>query len=1273
MIMFTPWLMPNHAENDGGEVCSFGYEALTPTELEPEKARSYIDALNFAYEQRDIRNIAVTGPYGAGKSSVIKTWCKAKDGALRVLTVSLADFDMQNYADDANTSSAEGSKEEEKKTISSVEKSIEYSILQQILYKNKKHELPYSRIDRISCVTVEQIAQSATLLTGIMLLTGIALFFLAPHYVTAKLSLPEVFSRYLLERPFAARLAGVVVSLAGSLGLLLSQLHRIGIFDRKVSLDKVDLLKGAVTTRPSSPSLLNIYIDEIVYFFDSTRYDVVIFEDLDRFNSGRIFIKLREINQIINNCLSDRKPVKFIYAVRDGVFNSVESRTKFFDFVMPVIPVMDNQNASDHFSKKFKKEELKEQGLSECIARIATFIPNMRVMHNITNEFRLYQNIVNNRENLTKLLAMIAYKNLCAEDYHSIDSKKGILYNFIKEYIDRDIQNDILASTDNDIEESRKLLEKIEKEKNEGRKALRKELLEPYINENHKHLLIFQTDRRITLEEAIEEEEVFFNILNEREINTVLINQNQYFFKTSGNETKRLRSEYNERCPIVDAKNNDDLKKIKSKLSSLDSLKEKIYFETVSEISIRLTNARFIEWIKIQSEAGVILDHGDNEQHGFIFFLLSNGYLSTDYMFYRSIFMAGGLSENDNAFLKAVMAGSEPEKTFHFHLDNTYNVIDRLRKLGVLQRYNAQHPAVITWLLDNDALTLRQNLMLLLGLDEGGKSLFLLEMTLKDWSIEQRLRYLNFFVSHEDILMKLVTLLCEHIHLSIVHEITACLFCVQNSGRQLIRVSNIHYIKRLINTQVNILNSLPDGYSNFFIENIRQMNIKLPHIPLADNEEQKECLHNIVSLGLFSFSDVNIENICRSLTRDTNISQGEFLRRPLMLIESLHIPHLETVIYENINAFISSIFIKSKETNRVHELLGLKNISLDTTELLINEMEFQVDALKTITNRTDNQNIDNQIKKRNIYSMLINKDRVLPSISNLVQLLHDDEIDHRSEVVQWANDNDTNLKPSEMIFSSSHGINNFLVKFICSPHLHEKTLLLLIPCFKICFIDVPKTISLRTAEVLYSENKLAPILDVFTGLYTALCGDKQNTMKMNTLLSNLIADWPPLLSSDPDEIFYIENDFDVELARMIFDHHRINDNSKVRALRWLKDKDPALLGQSRIMSLHTLAKFNRWTLEDALRLPLLRACLTSGDADKNMVTVVLNSFANVNYHGLLPQERFRKIPHSPELWELAELLSEAGFIHPPKLGSGRDAQKIVITPPRHYSDGESEE
>lgn len=121
------------------------------------------------------------------------------------------------------------------------------------------------------------------------------------------------------------------------------------MFDWRVSIDKVDVLKGAISTRPAAPSLLNVYIDEIVYFFEQTQYNVVIFEDLDRHNDGAIFIKLREINQLINNSLPSDKPVRFIYAVRDNLFSTPESRTKFFDFVMPVIPVMDSENAPNIF------------------------------------------------------------------------------------------------------------------------------------------------------------------------------------------------------------------------------------------------------------------------------------------------------------------------------------------------------------------------------------------------------------------------------------------------------------------------------------------------------------------------------------------------------------------------------------------------------------------------------------------------------------------------------------------------------------------------------------------------------------------------------------------------------------------------------------------------------------------------------------------------------------------------------------------------------------
>lgn len=48
-------------------------------------------------------------------------------------------------------------------------------------------------------------------------------------------------------------------------------------------------------------SLLNNCLDEIVYFFSRSQHKIVIFEDLDRLGNTEVFVKLREINQIVNN------------------------------------------------------------------------------------------------------------------------------------------------------------------------------------------------------------------------------------------------------------------------------------------------------------------------------------------------------------------------------------------------------------------------------------------------------------------------------------------------------------------------------------------------------------------------------------------------------------------------------------------------------------------------------------------------------------------------------------------------------------------------------------------------------------------------------------------------------------------------------------------------------------------------------------------------------------------------------------------------------------
>ena len=78
----------------------------------------------------------------------------------------------------------------------------------------------------------------------------------------------------------------------------------------------------------SDETILERDMKEIVYLLSSSNTSVVVFEDLDRYESVDIFIKLKELNFLLNayldtNGLKVRKNkkdriVRFIYLIKDG-------------------------------------------------------------------------------------------------------------------------------------------------------------------------------------------------------------------------------------------------------------------------------------------------------------------------------------------------------------------------------------------------------------------------------------------------------------------------------------------------------------------------------------------------------------------------------------------------------------------------------------------------------------------------------------------------------------------------------------------------------------------------------------------------------------------------------------------------------------------------------------------------------------------------------------------------------------------------------------------
>ncbi|WP_162126401.1 YobI family P-loop NTPase [Flavobacterium phycosphaerae] len=124
------------------------FDDLTPTIIKNEV--TYTSALFWALKNKNIKNIALTGSYGSGKSSIIKTF-KNRHVEFDYLNISLATFEdiEDNDVADGEKSKVKLKTKEQKEERDSLNHKIELSILQQMLYIEKSSKLPNSRFKRI--------------------------------------------------------------------------------------------------------------------------------------------------------------------------------------------------------------------------------------------------------------------------------------------------------------------------------------------------------------------------------------------------------------------------------------------------------------------------------------------------------------------------------------------------------------------------------------------------------------------------------------------------------------------------------------------------------------------------------------------------------------------------------------------------------------------------------------------------------------------------------------------------------------------------------------------------------------------------------------------------------------------------------------------------------------------------------------------------------------------------------------------------------------------
>ncbi|OCG68253.1 hypothetical protein A9G39_03095 [Gilliamella sp. Imp1-6] len=400
----------------------------------------YSKIINAGIQDNSVQNIAITGSYGAGKSSVLKTFKEDYPKKYKYLNISLA-----NFRDKSNTGE--------------IQSKIRLSILQQIFYHAHIRKIPDSRFKRIKAFS----SWSTIFFLMILAVFLISFSILFKPEILSELPLINIL---LLNSPMHYLIALVYWFLLFiSLFYFLKMLYhaKFGIHSIKLNAKGDIEVNGA---KKESHLILNEYLDEILYLFERKKFNVVIIEDLDRFNDITIFEELRELNFLINNAKQLRgKKVTFIYALNDCLFElidespsdqekisfsaTIKNKTKFFDLIIPIIPFINVTN-SYNFLKK-RNEESNDYLSKSLLNKISFYIDDMRLLTNIMNEYQIYceQIITQNQNSLNldydQLFSIILIKNFFPQEFEKLHCKeKSIINNIFDEDKKKFIKNKLV-------------------------------------------------------------------------------------------------------------------------------------------------------------------------------------------------------------------------------------------------------------------------------------------------------------------------------------------------------------------------------------------------------------------------------------------------------------------------------------------------------------------------------------------------------------------------------------------------------------------------------------------------------------------------------------------------------------------------------------------------------------------------------------------------------------------------------------------------------------
>lgn len=626
------------------------YKGLGPTD-EVKEGESLVEALHWALTQDDIFNIALTGNYGSGKSSIIQTLLKKnEDIKEHTITISLADFNRSSK------------KQEDDEEHSNLElENLEKGILKQIFYKVRSCSIPNSRFKKIKRSAFwKDYGLTFSCISSCLLF----LSFIFPNLKDSIII--NIENGFLMQSgPYHL---GYTVFFLSYLLFLASIVYVYEFHFKKFSLKSLHIGSNQFQVDTNQhETVFDKYLDEIVYFFEENKtYNTIIFEDLDRFENLEIFIKLRELNRILNSDddIQNRK-ITFVYAIRDDLFKGTE-RTKFFDFLIPVIPIINKNNAFEELFRVMHKAT--DYVVSDaCLKTVGLYITEMRTLNNIFNEYYMYISNKNKFTDLSlnydKLFSLIVFKNLEPEEFSSVQNGEGVLKKVFRKK--NEFINNQINSIEKKKDEADRELKKYNNDVLNNISEIKTVMLDALAEHNYFWRLRSKSLDTISRETLMQDD---FDLEQLKNLGSITVD----FYDKNCVHKGKYRPEgidliiqpYLERIKYLTQKEKEDQERI---CAEYEKKYDDIRFLQQKSLKSLIEKYSFDEIFEDMDKCSELVRT-----------LLIRGYIDEQYETYINYFKEVSRTANDTKFALSVVQGRNNK--WDYHLDNPKSIIDILQE-----------------------------------------------------------------------------------------------------------------------------------------------------------------------------------------------------------------------------------------------------------------------------------------------------------------------------------------------------------------------------------------------------------------------------------------------------------------------------------------------------------------------------------------------------------------------------------------------------------------